>query len=160
MDGLLDGFDPDISQRSRPRKRQTMNDLLWLATVVEGAPSPDAQARMARGLATWWRAGGLSLPRCLGLPENPELARLRLRDYYLARAAELLHAPDDRRWSRAVALCDAARLFLARKWPCWHDLPAPPAHASALEALLFHATRAAGGALPASSRRYAQILAR
>jgi len=132
--------------------------MQWLVDVLNGQPGPEATEHLRRAFITWWQSGGrarrgadgrlmrsghLSLARCAGLPENPENARLQLRNWYLRQATEL-HA----------ALSD----FAGRKWPCWWSLSEPPMQATELESLLWHATRAGGGKLPGTARRIAQIL--
>jgi len=139
-------------------------DYAWLASVIEGRPSPDAIAAMSGALLRWWRfaaAGGcrrVSLARCAGLPENPARARLALRDHYLRRAAALLDVPASQPWRRAEAMAAAADLFMRRKWPVWWSLAAAPEHAEAIERLLWHAAQAGGGKLPGTARWYHKIL--
>ncbi|MBL0420233.1 hypothetical protein JI739_07745 [Ramlibacter sp. AW1] len=136
--------------------------MQWFATVILAGDDdpipPEAAAVMARGLRAWARSGrcGISLPRFMGLPSNPEKARLRLRDDYLREAAAALEI--DRPWQRATALHEAARRFMRHEWLCWCDLDAPPAHASVVDHWLFLATKAAGGELPETARRMDQIV--
>lgn len=147
--------------------------MQWLVDVLNGEPGPEATEHLRRAFITWWQSGGrgrrdadgrlmrsghLSLARCAGLPENPENARLQLRNWYLRQAAELLDAPIDQPWRRATELHAALVDFAGRKWPCWWSLSEPPMQATELESLLWHATRAGGGRLPGTARRIAQIL--
>ena len=117
---------------------------------------------MVAGLRTWWRSGGraagqsLTLARCLGLPESSEAARLALRDHWLRQAAHKLPGGP---WQRATALHAALQAFSGHRWACWCDLEQPPPHAEPLHAALHRAMRAAGGRMPKTPRRLAQILA-
>ena len=86
-------------------------------------------------------------------------AMLKLRDWHLLQASELVGCDYAQRWQRAKRLHAAAQQFMGRAWPCWWALEAPPTHATRVEALLWHAARAGSGSLPQTVRRYAQIIA-
>jgi hypothetical protein len=139
-----------------------MQALDWLPGVLAGKPDAEAVEHMVAGVQTWWRSGtrnggrSLTLARCMGLPESSEAARLALRDHWLRQAACTLPGGP---WQRAVALHAALQSFRGHRWPCWCDLVEPPAHADPLRAALHQAMRAAGGRMPGTPRRLAQILA-
>lgn len=132
--------------------------------MLAGEPDAEAIEVMAAGVRTWWRSGGsgkgqsLTLARCMGLPESSEAARMALRDHWLRQAAAELPAQHCGPWQRAAALHDALQAFHGHRWACWCELDAPPPHASALDAALHRAMRAAGGRMPRTARRLDQIL--
>lgn len=143
----------------------------WVSDFTSERPSPEAVARMQRAFRTWLKSGRVellsasgrrarrpSLARCAGLPESPERVRLMVRDVHLRRAARLVVGASVGAWGRATALHEAAREFMGTKWPCWCDMEAPPMHATALQRELWEAAIAAGGKLPETARRVAQIL--
>ena len=146
--------------------------MQWLVDIFEGKPSSEAAQHLQQGFVAWARSSGHvhdastgrrrpsfpALAQCLGLPANPDQAMLKLRDWHLQRASELLGVDYAQRWQRAVTLNDAAQRFMARQWPCWWALQTPPDHASGLDRELWHAARAGMGRLPQTARRYAQIL--
>jgi hypothetical protein len=143
----------------------------WLDSILAGAPTPEAVEHLQRGFAAWLRSGGHAydasgrrrpvfpaLSACLGLSANPATAALRMRDAYLRHAADLVGVERTQTWRRATQLAHAANRFLARRWPCWWNLSAPPTNATRLDALLWHATQAGGGRLPTTPERFMQIL--
>lgn len=147
--------------------------MQWLIEVLNGTPGPEAAEHLRAAFIAWFQSGeheqrGIDgkkarrshpgLARFLRVPENPELARLKVRDWYLRQASELVHADYSQRYRRAVRLHAAAQHFMARQWPCWWHLKTPPSNASKLEALLWHAAQAGSGRLPTTARRYAQLL--
>lgn len=147
--------------------------MQWLHEVLTGNPSPESVERLCTAVRTWWlsgnreqrgangrrlRSSALSLARCAGLPENPEAARLWLRNWHLKRAALELGVPACNPSIQANALRAAAHEFMARRWPSWCWLESPPTRSSELDRQLWHAARAAAGKLPGTARRYGQIL--
>lgn len=145
--------------------------MQWLIDVLEGNPTSEAAQHLQAAFIAWSRSGGHAhdatgrrrptfpdLARCCGLPANPDSAMLKLRDWHLLQASELVGADHAQRWQRAKRLHMAAQHFMARQWPCWWNLSEPPQHASRLEALLWRAALAGGGKLPTTARRYAQLL--
>lgn len=115
----------------------------------------DAQA-LRDGLRLWVLADGeLPLERCLRLPPTPRKLRQAVRDAHLRAAAAALGAPT---WQTADALRDRVEVFLGRRWPAWFDLAGPPVHADRVDAELWHAARAAGGALPTSTPTLFRLL--
>ena len=145
--------------------------MQWLVDVFDGNPTSEAAQHLQAAFIAWSRSGGHAhdatgrrrptvpdLARCLGLPANPDAAMLKLRDWHLLQASELVGADHAQRWRRAKRLHMAAQHFMARLWPCWWALKEPPSHATKVEALLWHAARAGGGKLPTTARRYAQLL--
>ena len=146
--------------------------MQWLVDVFEGTPSTEAAQHLQAAFIKWARSAGHThdatgrrrptfpdLARCLGLPANPDAAMLKLRDWHLLQASELVGCDYAQRWQRAKRLHAAAQQFMGRAWPCWWALEAPPTHATRVEALLWHAARAGSGSLPQTVRRYAQIIA-
>ncbi|QXL83264.1 hypothetical protein [Comamonas sp. NLF-1-9] len=144
--------------------------MQWLIDVLAGDPSPEALAHLQRAFTAWSNASATcgagtgrkrfpSLSQCLGLPANPEHAQRQVRDWYLLQASELVGANFADRAVRARRLHQAVQRFMARQWPCWWDLSEPPAHADALQKMLWHAARAGAGRLPKTRRRYGQLLA-
>ena len=145
--------------------------MQWLIEFMNGEPRPEAIEHLKAALHTWFRSGGHAhdatgrrrptfpdLARCCGLPANPEAAMLRVRNWHLLQASELVGADYSQRWQRAKLLYAAAQHFMARTWPCWWALEAAPTHATKIEALLWNAARAGSGRLPKTVRRYAQII--
>jgi len=100
----------------------------------------------------------VSLSRCLGLPDNPENVRTKMRNMHLRAAARCLESDATHPWKRASALQAAARVFFGHKWLCWAHLNDPPKSATDLEKHLFLAMRAGGGNLPTTIKSYSNIL--
>jgi hypothetical protein len=96
--------------------------------------------------------------RFMGLPDNPELVRLMLRDAYLREAGQLIQADLSKTKSLPGALQAEARRFAGHRWLCWAEHGAPPPNADSLDRLLFLAMQCGGGRLPATARQYATIL--
>lgn len=145
----------------------------WLQQLLDGTADPATLEHVRRSFRTWSNSGRravrdadgrpvrarpVSLSRCFGLPDNPEVARKRMRDDYLRRAARELVATLPPTRSLPVALRDEALRFLRHRWLCWCEFDFPPPNVRELDRLLFFATKAGGGALPASARQYAYIL--
>lgn len=95
----------------------------------------------------------LPLERMLGIG-RPRSVRAELRHIHLRAAANLLDAPT--RWKRCCALAEACRTFEARRWPIWRHLSAPPAHASPVDAELWHARQF--GALAEKPHSFLDVL--
>ena len=113
--------------------------MQWLVDVFEGTPSTEAAQHLQAAFIKWARSAGHThdatgrrrptfpdLARCLGLPANPDAAMLRLRDWHLLQASELVGCDCTQRWQRAKRLHAAAQQFMGRAWPCWWELKAPP----------------------------------
>jgi hypothetical protein len=147
--------------------------LEWLAQVLTGTPDEAAVEHLRRGFEIWLNSGRravrgadgklirarpLALSRCLGLPDKPELVRLRQRDDYLRQAAALIRADLAPSQSVAAALCREAQRFAGHRWLCWVALTQPPPNADELDRLLFLAMRAGGGRLPTTGRQFASIV--
>ncbi len=146
----------------------------WLQQVLDGSPDQAAIEHMRRGLRIWLNSGrravrdlegrrirprAVALSRCLGLADNPDLVRKRIRDEYLRMAAQELQRSLPLSRSVASALCDEATHFSRHRWLCWFGFDHPPPNVSELERLLFFAMKAGGGTLPGTRRQYANILA-
>ncbi len=145
-----------------------------IEAIFRGEPDHDATRRMFDGLRRWVLSGhkadsktpaqirrqyGPTLNACLGLPANPERARIALRDAMLRLAAgELAQETGNHPWRLAFALHREAQKFAGHRWHCWIDMERPPDHATRLEARLWLAMKAGGGKLPGTPRRMAQIL--
>ena len=145
--------------------------MQWLVDVFDGNPTSEAAQHLQAAFIAWSRSGGHAhdatgrrrpsfpnLARYCGLPANPDAAMLKLRDWHLLQASELVGADHAQRWQRAKRLHMAAQHFMARLWPCWWALKEPPSYATKVEALLWHAARAGAGSLPTTVQRYAQII--
>ncbi len=145
--------------------------MQWLFDVFEGTPSTEAAQHLQAAFIKWARSAGHThdatgrrrptfpdLARCLGLPANPDAAMLKLRDWHLLQASELVGADYAQRWQRAKLLHAAAQHFMGRAWPCWWAMEAPPTYATRVDVLLWHAARAGAGSLPTTVQRYAQII--
>lgn len=145
----------------------------WLLQVLEGTSDDATLEHLRRGFRIWMNSGTrarrdsdgkpirsrpVSLSRCLGLPDKPDLVRRAHRDVHLRAAAELIRADLLTSKSLAEALCAEVRRFSGHRWLCWSGLQHPPASATALETCLFLAMQAGGGVLPKTSRQYATIL--
>jgi hypothetical protein len=117
--------------------------LALVARFAEGSPTAADIQAIARAARVWLRADGqVTLERILHLPAGFEARRRLERDRWLMRAAELLRPVGSQR-----AGCERlAELWLRFRcgsaWRAWALLAAPPADASELEEVLFHATRA------------------
>lgn len=145
-----------------------------IEAIFRGEPDHEATRRMFDGLRRWVLSGhkadskappqvrrqyGPTLNACLGLPANPERARIALRDAMLRLAAgELPHETRNHPWRLAATLHREAQKFAGHRWHCWIDMEQPPDHATRLEARLWLAMKAGGGKLPGTPRRMAQIL--
>ena len=145
--------------------------MQWLIDVLEGNPTSEAAKHLQAAFIAWSRSAGHAhdatgrrrptfpdLARCLGLPANPDAAMLKLRDWHLLQASELVGCDYAQRWQRAKLLHAAAQHFMGRAWPCWWAMEAPPTYATRVDVLLWHAARAGAGSLPTTVQRYAQII--
>lgn len=145
----------------------------WLRQVLTGSPDEATIEHLRCGFNTWLKTGkreGLgvdgkrrrtrspSLMRFMGLPDNPELVRLMLRDTYLREAGQIIGADLAKTKSLASALQVEARRFAGHRWICWAGYGAPPPNADSLDRLLFLAMQCGGGRLPTTARQYATIL--
>lgn len=115
-----------------------------LAAYLAGDPAANEAVREA--MADWLTGESdspASLLARLGLPGTRRSNALALRDAALVAAAVVADraVPASRRstYARAKRLQTACRLFAAHPWPAWQRLPAAPAHANALESVLFTA---------------------
>lgn len=125
--------------------------LLHLQHALSGLRDDHLAGWLQRGFQMWLEnEGRIPLHRCLGLPAGAR-ARTALRDFWLARAAQRLD-------NCAGRILLAATKFEANTWPVWRGLENPPSSATALEAQLFLARRAA--AFPHSRRQYCNIIRR
>lgn len=79
--------------------------MQWLVDVLNGKPTSEAAQHLRGAFMAWSRSGGHShdatgrrrptfpdLARCCGLPTNPAAAMLKLRDWHLVQASELVGA--------------------------------------------------------------------
>lgn len=145
----------------------------WLQQVLNGTPDAATVEHLRRSFEIWMRSGRraqrdaagklirtrpVSLSRCLGLPDKPDLVRMGQRDSYLRRAGHLVRADLSPTQSLATALHSEARRFAGHRWVCWAHLTQPPPNADELDRLLFLAMQAGGGRLPTTARQYATIL--
>lgn len=145
----------------------------WLRDFLGDDPSAESLEHVRAGLRIWLRGatharrdrdGVLKRPRpvglgrCMGLPENPWRARLRLRDACLREVAQLIGFDPEHAWNGAQRLHAEIELFMSRRWPCWRHLSVAPAHGDPVNKLLFEATCHGGGSLPGTARRLLSIL--
>ena len=145
----------------------------WLQQVLNGTPDAATVEHLRRSFEIWMRSGRrarrdadgkpirarpVSLSRCLGLPDKPDLVRMSQRDGYLRSAGQLIQPALAPTQSLATALCSEAGRFAGHRWLCWAHLTQPPPNADELDRLLFLAMQAGGGRLPTTARQYATIL--
>lgn len=145
----------------------------WLQQVLNGTPDAATMEHLRRGFEIWMRSGRrskrdadgklirarpVSLSRCLGLPDKPDLVHLAQRDVYLRRAGQLLRESLNPTQSVATALSQEAKRFAGHRWLCWAHMTHPPPNAEELDRLLFLAMQAGGGCLPSTARQFATIL--
>ena len=145
----------------------------WLQQVLDGTPDAATVEHLRRSFEVWMRSGRrarrdadgklirarpVSLSRCLGLPDKPDLVRMAQRDDYLRSAGQLIRSGLSPTQSLATALCQEARRFAGHRWLCWVDMTQPPPNADDLDRLLFLSMQAGGGRLPTTARQYATIL--
>lgn len=142
LDGTADHVDVDVERLRRGART-------WINTARRSDRDDEGRLRRPRPV---------SLSRCLGLPDNPEIVRIGMRDYYVRRAATELGRTLHAGRSLPAALCAEARHFLLHRWLCWCEFDFPPPNARELDRLLFLAAKASGGSLPKSARQYANIL--
>ncbi len=147
--------------------------MQWLEQVLKSSPDAATLEHLRSGLSIWMNSGTkarrdqsgrlvrptpVSLSRCLGLPDNPENARTKLRNMHLRAAALCLECDATHPWKRAESLRAAVGVFSGHKWLCWAHLADPPNNALDLEKHLFLAMRAGGGNLPTTIKSYSNIL--
>ncbi|MEY8688960.1 MAG: hypothetical protein AB9M53_03655 [Leptothrix sp. (in: b-proteobacteria)] len=127
--------------------------------IACGEPATAAEVDdLLRALRLWVLDGARSpLERWAGLPTTPGGVRRAARNAYLMRAASMFHGTD---WERAHQLHKALTTFRQRRWEAWHAMDAPPTHADALDALLWHALRAGAGAAPGTAQGLLRVLER
>lgn len=145
----------------------------WLQQVLNGTPDAATVEHLRRGFEIWMRSGRrskrdadgqlirarpVSLSRCLGLPDKPDLVRLAQRDAYLRSAGQLLGDSLNPTQSVATALSLQAKRFAGHRWLCWAHMTQPPPNAEEIDRLLFLAMQAGGGRLPTTARQFATIL--
>lgn len=113
--------------------------------IALNAMDEQTMAWVQAGFAKWTRCGGtLPLERCLGLPTTRNQVELRKRDYWLKKAALMLHKGSPHATMNALA--DELEVFISRgPWRVWEALSAPPAGASELRSALFYAVKANNG---------------
>src|SRR5512144_334675 len=122
--------------------------------LLEGAHDEHDLEWLVRGLALTLR-DGVPLDLARGLPATPARMRTALRDYWLAQTASEL--PAMLPWQRAQELARIGRVFERRTWPAWKRYDQPPAHATALDRVLFYLHRH-GGRVP-GARRVVDVIA-
>lgn len=108
------------------------------------ADAPEAFAKLGTGdrsatvldtLEAWakaYAAGECKAP-------TPYQLRLKMRNVYIRRAGAAIDARTS--WARAGELAKRVRTFELSRWPLWQALSLPPAHADAVDQLLWHARR-------------------
>jgi hypothetical protein len=145
----------------------------WVSQILNGTPDEAAIEHLRCRLDIWLKSatknqrgrGGklirikpVSLGRCLGLPDNPEQVRRRLRDNHLRSAACCLAVDQHRPWQAAAELHREAHRFSHHQWLCWVNQGFAPDNCSELDRQLFAALRWGGGVLPETIRQYRNIL--
>ncbi|MGY0197696.1 hypothetical protein ACWA7J_21740 [Leptothrix sp. BB-4] len=100
---------------------------------------------VSMALRAWLLDGGrTTLHEALGM-SSPARLRKAARNELLLRAADLIEGSA---WDKARDLHEALSDFRRRRWPCWHEYPEAPAHASEIQALLWQAFRTSDGDVP------------